>query len=157
MDKKEFLNLFSEVTGMKDNPFHPLVWVNGEPEIGKDVYIGGMSEVYAKGARVSIGDRCDIASFVVINCSDSHKKVIGLMDDSERRDIIIENDVYIGTQSFVGGGTRIGHHSVIGAGTVVPKGEYPPYTLIVGNPAIVKPEYYKEACLRRKEIDDSPQ
>jgi acetyltransferase-like isoleucine patch superfamily enzyme len=157
MDKKEFLNLFSEVTGMKDNPFHPLVWVNGEPEIGKDVYIGGMSEVYAKGARVSIGDRCDIASFVVINCSDSHKKVIGIAEDVDRQNIIIENDVYIGTQSFIGGGTHIGHHSVIGAGTVVPKGEYPPYTLIVGNPAIVKPEYYKDACLRRKEIDNSPQ
>lgn len=147
MDREEFLKCFSEATNMKENRFHPLVWISGEPEIGEGVYIGGMSEVYAKGAKVVIGDGCDIASFVVINCSDSHKKVLGIMDDIDRQDIIIENNVYIGTQSFIGGGTHIGHHSVIGAGTIVPKGDYPPYTLIVGNPAIVKPEYYKHVCM----------
>ena len=144
MTKEEFLKLFSEATNMKENAFHPLVWINGEPEIGKNVYIGGMSEVYAKGAKVVIGDNCDIASFVAINCSDSHKKTIGLKEEIERADIVLEDHVYVGTQSFIGGGTFIGHHSVIGAGTIVPKGKYPPYTLIVGNPAIIKPEYYKD-------------
>ena len=76
MDKEQFQELFSELTDIKKNRFHPLVWMNGDPEIGENVYIGGMSEVYAKGARVVIGDNCDIASFVVINCSDSHKKTI---------------------------------------------------------------------------------
>lgn len=142
MDKNEFQKLFAEMTDMPSNQFHPLVWIGGDPEIGENVYIGGMSEVYAKGARVVIGDNCDIASFVSINCSDSHKKTIGISDEIERRDIIIENNVYIGTQSFIGGGTHIGHHSVVGAGTVVPRGEYPPYTLIVGNPAVVKSGYY---------------
>lgn len=144
MDKKEFQQCFTELTEIRENRFHPLVWINGEPEIGENVYIGGMSEIYAKGARVVIGDGCDIASFVVINCSDSHKKTIGLMDNIERRDIIIENNVYIGTQSFIGGGVHIGHHSVVGAGTIVQKGNYPPYSLIVGNPAIVKPRYYEK-------------
>lgn len=146
MNKEEFLKLFSDVTGMQKNPFHPFVWISGTPQIGNNVYIGGMSEVYAKGANVCIGDNCDIASFVVINCSDSHKKVLGLSKEIDRQDIIIEDHVYIGTQSFIGGGTRIGHHSVVGAGTIVPKGIYPPYTLIVGNPAVVKPEYYKKLC-----------
>jgi len=150
MDKEEFLKSFCDATDMKRNRFHPLVWINGDPQIGKNVYIGGMSEVYAKGAKVVIGDNCDIASFVVINCSDSHKRTIGLSEQIDRKDIIIENNVYIGTQSFVGGGTHIGHHSVIGAGTIVPKGDYPPYSLIVGNPAVVKPEYYKQQCLNKK-------
>lgn len=144
MDKAEFQKLFSELTDMRENQFHPLVWMNGNPEIGENVYIGGMSEVYAKGAKVSIGDNCDIASFVVINCSDSHKKTIGISDEIDRQDIIIENNVYIGTQSFIGGGVHIGHHSVVGAGTIVRKGEYPPYSLIIGNPAICKPGYYLE-------------
>lgn len=148
MDKEKFLKYFCEATDMKKNRFHPLVWISGEPQIGKNVYIGGMSEVYAKGAKVAIGDNCDIASFVVINCSDSHKKTIGIAKEAERDDIIIENNVYIGTQSFIGGGTHIGHHSVIGAGTIVPKGKYPPYTLIVGNPASIKLEYYKSQCLK---------
>lgn len=146
MDKEEFQKLFSELTDMRKNDFHPLVWMNGEPEIGENVYIGGMSEVYAKGARVVIGDNCDIASFVVINCSDSHKKTIGISDEVDRQNIILENNVYVGTQSFIGGGVHIGHHSVVGAGTIVRKGYYPPYSLIVGNPAICKPGYYKNEC-----------
>lgn len=150
MDKNEFQELFSELTDIPANRFHPLVWIGGDPEIGENVYIGGMSEVYAKGAKVVIGDNCDIASFVSINCSDSHKKTIGISDEIERKDIIIENNVYIGTQSFIGGGTHIGHHSVVGAGTVVPKGDYPPFTLIVGNPAVVKLEYYKDAFIDRQ-------
>ena len=144
MDILEFQKLFSELTEIRENRFHPLVWMNGDPDIGENVYIGGMSEVYAKGARVCIGDNCDIASFVVINCSDSHKKTIGLLDEIERQDIIIENNVYIGTQSFIGSGVHIGHHSVVGAGTIVRKGEYPPYSLIIGNPAVCKPGYYLE-------------
>ena len=148
MDKEEFYNRFSELTDFKKNTFHPLVWINGDPEIGKRVFIGGLSEVYAKGARVCIGDDCDIASFVSINCSDSHKRTIGLMQEIEREDIIIENNVYVGTHSFIGGGTHIGHHSVIGAGTIVPKGKYPPYSLIVGNPAVVKPGYYQNKCMK---------
>jgi acetyltransferase-like isoleucine patch superfamily enzyme len=143
MDKEEFLKYFCEATDMKKNRFHPLVWISGEPQIGKNVYIGGMSEVYAKGAKVAIGDNCDIASFVVINCSDSHKKTIELNDEIEYGDIIIENNVYIGTQSYIGRNVHIGHHSVIGAGTIVRAGEYPPYSLIIGNPAIVKAGYYR--------------
>lgn len=144
MNSNEFYELFSEITNMKKNPFHPLVWISGEPTIGKNVYIGGMSEIYSKGAKVTIGDNCDIASFVVINCSDSHKKTIGISEEIERGDITIENNVYIGTQSFIGKGVHIGHHSVVGAGTIVRSGYYPPYSLIVGNPAICKEGYYKE-------------
>ena len=142
MKKEEFHSLFTELTDIRENPFHPLVWIGGEPEIGKNVYIGGMSEVNAKGAKVVIGDNCDIASFVVINCTDSHKRTIGLSEEIERKDIILENNVYVGTQSFIGGGVHIGHHSVVGAGTIVREGNYPPYSLIVGNPEVVKEGYY---------------
>ena len=46
MDHEEFENFFSEITTFKKNPFHPLVWIVGEPKIGKNVYIGGMSEIH---------------------------------------------------------------------------------------------------------------
>lgn len=143
MDIEEFKRNLSDATDMKKNPYHPFVWINGDPEIGENTYIGGMTEIYAKGARVSIGSNCDIASFVSINCSDSHKKTIGISEEVDRADITLGNNVYVGTMSFIGGGTHIGHHSVIGAATSVPKGVYPPYTLIVGNPATVKPRYYE--------------
>ena len=142
-DDIKFQELFASLTGFQANQFHPLVWIVGEPAIGIGVYIGGMSEVNAKGARVSIGDYCDIASFVAINCADSHKRCIGLSTDVERCDITIGDHVFIGSHAVIKGGARIGHHSVIAAGTVVGSIEVPPYSLVIGNPAQVKPGYYK--------------
>ena len=78
MNEKRFKELLEKVTNFKNNPYHPLVWINGDPILGDNVAIGGFSEINAKGAQVVIGNNCDIASFVSINCADSHKKCIGL-------------------------------------------------------------------------------
>lgn len=134
---------FARAAGIPENPFHPLVWINGAPEIGQGVFIGALSEVNARGARVVIGDHCDIASFVTINCADSHRRCIGLASEIDRGDITIEDHVFIGSHSVVKGGTRIGHHSVIAAGTVVPVADIPAYSLVAGNPGVVKPGYYR--------------
>ena len=144
MTAEEFARLFRQMTQFKENRFHTLVWISGEPEIGENVYIGGFSEVNAVGARVRIGAYCDIASFVSINCADSHKRCIGLLDEIERRDITIEEHVFIGSHSFIKGGAHIGHHSVVAAGTIVERGVVPPYSLVVGNPMRVKPGYYRK-------------
>ena len=133
---------FSRHTSFKSNRFHPLVWILGEPEIGENVYIGGMSEINAKGGKVSIGANCDIASFVSINCVDSHLKCIGLANDVIRKEITIGENVFIGSHSVIKGGANIGHHSVIAAGTIVDACIVPPYSLIVGNPMTIKPSYY---------------
>lgn len=139
-----FLTTLERILQFKKNSFHPLVWINGKPEIGENVYISGFSEIYAKGAKVVIGDGCDIGSFVAINCADSHKKTIGLVSEIEREDIIIERHVFIGSHCMIKGGAVIGHHSVVAAGTIVDKGVIPPYSLIVGNPMVVKPRYYEQ-------------
>ena len=144
IEPAELWRSLSALTGMKENRFHPFVWIVGEPQIGERVYIGGFSEVNAKDARVVIGDFCDIASFVTINCADSHKLCIGLATAIERADIVIEDHVFIGSHSVVKGGARIGHHSVVAAGTIVGPGDIPPYSLVVGNPMTVKAGYYKE-------------
>jgi acetyltransferase-like isoleucine patch superfamily enzyme len=144
MDMKKFQELFTSLTDFKANRFHPLVWIHGEPEIGKNVFIGAMSEINAKSARIFIGDNCDIASFVSINCADSHRQCIGLSDEIERKDIIIENNVFIGSHSFVKGGAQIGHHCVIAAGTIVEGTKIPPYSLVFGNPMQIKRDYYLE-------------
>lgn len=144
MDLSEFQELFTALTYIKKNRFHPLVWINGEPEIGKNVYIGGMSEVNAKGAHVIIGDNCDIASFVAINCADTHKKCIGVSDKAECRDIVLEHNVFVGSHSVIKGGAHIGHHSVVAAGTIVDGILVPPYSLLFGNPLQVREGYYME-------------
>lgn len=144
MDTTEFQELFAQLTNFKTNRFHPLVWISGEPEIGEHVFIGAMSEVYAKGARVVIGDHCDIASFVAINCADSHKRCLGLSDEIERKDIVLEHHVFVGSHSMIKGGAHIGHHSVVAAGTIVEGVTIPPYSLVVGNPMQVKPGHYRK-------------
>jgi acetyltransferase-like isoleucine patch superfamily enzyme len=132
------------VTGFRENPFHLLVWILGEPKIGEGVYIGGMSEINARDANVTIGDYCDIASFVSINVADSHNKCIGLSDKVDRRDITLEHHVFVGSHSVIKGGAHIGHHSVVAAGTIVDGIKIPPYSLIFGNPMQIKAGYYKE-------------
>jgi acetyltransferase-like isoleucine patch superfamily enzyme len=147
-DLERFAAMLAQLTTFKPNPYHPLLWIAGDPVIGKGVGIGGFSEVNAKGARVVIGDYCDIASFVAINCADSHLRCIELSDEIERRDIVIEEHVFIGSHSVVKGGAHIGHHSVVAAGTIVDRGTIPPYSLVSGNPMVVRPGYFKDRARR---------
>jgi len=145
MDITTFGDLFAKFIHFKKNRFHPLVWINGEPEFGENVYIAGMSEVNANGAKVSIGDNCDIASFVAINCADSHRLCLGLATEVDRKDIILENNVFVGSHSVIKGGAHIGHHTVVAAGTIVEGVVIPPYSLVVGNPMVVKEGYYADS------------
>ena len=146
--EREFRATLARVTTFPENPFHPLVWIVGTPVFGKNVYIGGMSEVNASEVNVTIGDNCDIASFVSINSADSHRLTLGIGPDVDRGDITIENNVFIGSHCMVKGGAHIGHHTVIAAGTIVDAGYIPPYSLVVGNPMKVKPGYYRERIER---------
>jgi len=148
MNIEEFQTLFTNLTDFKKNRFHPLVWIGGTPKIGKNVYIGGLSEVNARGAKIVIGDNCDIASFVSINCADSHKACLGIENKVERKNITLEEHVFVGSHCLIKGGTHIGHHSVVAAGTIVEPGKIPPYSLIFGNPMKIKKEYYRK-CFKK--------
>lgn len=144
MNLDEFEELFLKLINFKKNRFHPLVWITGTPTIGKNVYIGGMSEIAAKNSNITIGDNCDIASFVSINCGDSHKRCIGLASEVKHDEIILEKNVFVGSHSVIKAGAHIGHHSVIAAGTIVDGIKIPPHSLVSGNPMKVKNEYYKK-------------
>ena len=48
--------------------------------------------------------------------------------------VIIEDDVLIGSNVVILTGTKIGKGSVISPGSIL-SGEYPPYSILVGNPA----------------------
>ncbi len=48
--------------------------------------------------------------------------------------IIIDDDVWVGANSVILAGVKIGKHCVIGAGSIVTK-DIPDYTIAVGNPA----------------------
>ena len=140
----KFKNLFLRFIENKKNSYHPLVWINGNPKIGKNVYIGGFSEVNAKGSKITIGNNCDIASFVTINVSDSHLKTIKKNKNIIKKNIIIGDNVFIGSHSAILGGTKIKNNSVIAAGTVLRGENIPEYSLAIGNPARIKKNYYKK-------------
>ncbi len=129
--QRNILDWLMMLAGHKPNQFHQFLWINGTPIIGPNTYIGGYGEIYAKGARVIIGNNCDIASFVAINCADSHNKTIEKSNEIEKKDIYIGNNVFIGSHCAILGGTKIGHHSVIGAGSIIKNKDIPPYSLYV--------------------------
>jgi acetyltransferase-like isoleucine patch superfamily enzyme len=150
----EFKNKVIDSLELPHNTMHPLVYISGNPSIGEGSYIGLFSEINANKSKITIGKNCDIASFVSINCADSHKLTLGLSKEIERKEIIIEDNVFIGSHCFIGGYVKIGHHSVISAGTIlINKQEIPPYSLIFGNPAVIKEGYYKD----KVDNNDTPQ
>ena len=141
MLNKIIQKIFTKFTTFKANPYHPLVWINGNPKIGKNGFFSGFSEINAKHANVTIGDNCDIASFVAINAADSHNKCLGLSNEIDRKDITIGNNVFIGSHCVVKGGANIGNYCVVGAGTIVDAIDIPDYSLVVANPMIIKKGY----------------
>ena len=82
-----------------------------------------------------------MARFVAINVADSHLRCIGLADANVCRDIVIGDHVFIGSHCAILGGSVIGHHSVIGAGTVIRGIWSPPFSLVIGND--VKAGFYR--------------
>lgn len=92
---------------------------------------------------VTIGRYCRLAGEIKIFDNNSHP-----VDYRERRDnggrmsardvapVVIEDDVWIGTQSIIMKGVRIGRGAIVAAGSVVTK-DVPAHTLVGGNPARV--------------------
>ena len=66
------------------------------------------------------------------------------VNEIDRKDITIGNNVFIGSHCVIKGGANIGNYCVVGAGTIVDAIDIPDYSLVVGNPMIVKKGYYKK-------------
>ena len=118
----------------------------GKINLGLNVSIGRGSEINAgKSQKVSIdiGDGCDIASNVTISALDSHMQCLGLDPEIEQRGIVIEDHVFVGEGARILGGTKIGHHSVIGAGVVLKGQQLPPYTRVRVPEPVIEPGFYR--------------
>jgi acetyltransferase-like isoleucine patch superfamily enzyme len=109
----------------------------GTPEIGKDTWIGYNVVIEAINAKVIIGKHCSISSGVNIVSHSSHLEAT-LRGDRVKGDIIIGDNVFIGTNSVILGNVKIGSGSIIGALSLVKDIDAPPNSLIVGIPAVIK-------------------
>lgn len=136
-----------------DNPI-----LTGNVKIGRYTSINGPStRICAEINSVIIGSFCSIASNVIIQeynhrydnittyFINSHLiKDKMIQEKSSKGDILIEDDVWIGSNSVILSGVKIGRGCIIGAGSIVTK-SIPPYSIVAGNPArIIKQRFDNE-------------
>ncbi len=109
--------------------------------IGNNVGIGWRTAMYV-GTKIIIGDNVRIAgegslSGYAGHPLDAEARALGEPDkDEQARDIILENDVWLGRGVIVNAGVTIGKGTIVGAGSVVTK-SLPAGVLAGGTPARV--------------------
>lgn len=124
--------------GLADNPYNKHAWILGEPEIGDRVWIGAFTLIDALHAPLKIGRGTDISSGAQILTHSTVRRAIsekrhGEVDSAPTE---IGEFCFIGTHATILMGAKIGHHSVIAAGAVVPQFmKVAPYSLVAGVPA----------------------
>lgn len=124
------------------------VAISGEVKIGKFCSINGPG-TFLIGAysEIEIGNFCSIARNVQIqgvyhnyNRATSYSIIKSIFKERDigefivKGKIVIEDDVWIGANSVILSGVKIGRGSVIAAGSIVTK-DVEPYSIVGGNPA----------------------
>lgn len=141
----------------------------GKSEVFGKVQIGRYSSINGPSTRICsavhhvyIGSFCSIASNVIIqeynhaiNLPTTYNIFSHIFNDNQTSDsivskgpIIIDDDVWIGSNSVVLSGVHIGKGSVIGAGTVVSK-NIPPYSVVIGNPCKIIRKRFSDEIIQK--------
>lgn len=120
--------------GYEDVVLHDSTTVTGDVAIGRGTFVGPQCNLDGSGGLV-IGNHCSIAVGTRIFSHDSVKwAVSGGKHPVERSATVIEDNCFIGANSVVLRGVRIGRCSVVGAGAVVTS-DVAPNTIVAGVPA----------------------
>lgn len=104
---------------------------------------------FAAGVKVILGGehRTDWVTTYPFNVLwESSKHITG--HPKTKGDVIIGNDVWIGTEALILSGVTIGDGAVVGARSVVAK-DVPPYAIVVGNPAKIVKYRFDENVIAR--------
>jgi acetyltransferase-like isoleucine patch superfamily enzyme len=112
----------------------------GDIIIGKRSRIG-MSNVLI--GPISIGNDVIMAQNIVMSGLNHGYEDITLPPHNQpvtKKQITLEDEVWIGANSVVLAGVTIGKHAVVAAGSIVTK-NVPAYSVVVGNPARVIKQY----------------
>ena len=134
--------------------------------IGNYSSLGSGTRILTTRAKVKIENYVMFGPAVTIVSGDHRTDMIGKymaeIADSDKRpnddlDVIIEDDVWVGTKAVILKGVTVGKGSVVAAGSIVTK-DVPPYSIVGGVPArVIKmrftPEEIKEheTILTKKE------
>lgn len=123
--------------GIPSNRYNPHAWIIGNPMIGEGTWIGAFTLVDGRGG-LSIGLGCDISSGAHLLTHSSAWRCVTERGYNrvDQWPTVIEDFVFVGENATVLMGVRIGHHSIVAAGSVVLEGTIiPPYSLVAGVPA----------------------
>ena len=108
--------------------------------------------------------RGSFSSYNLCVCPGNHMPVVGMwkhdvtdaikdeldIEGKYDHDIIVEEDVWLGINVTLLNGAHIGRGCIVGAGCVI-SGEWPPYSVIAGNPAkIIKPVFPLDDIIRHE-------
>lgn len=119
------------------NPYHPLAWIVGEPEIGEGTWIGAFTLIDGSGG-LRIGRGCDISSGAHVYTHSSVRRCVSgrAHPEVDRAPVTIGDHVFVGANAVVNMGVTIGDGAVVAAGAVVTR-DVAPYTVVGGVPARV--------------------
>lgn len=128
--------------------------------VGKKVRIQrGISIINAPNEQVHLGDYSVLAPNVTI-VTNSHRSTVGKAqfeisgthENDKSADVIVAEDVWIGTNSTILAGVHIGRGAIVGAGAVVTK-NVPPYSVVAGVPArIIAAVFCKRDILEHESL-----
>jgi acetyltransferase-like isoleucine patch superfamily enzyme len=126
-EKARFLN-FGEGTTIYDSSL-----VIGDVKVGRNTWIGPYTIIDGSGG-LEIGDFCSISAGVHIYTHDSVKWTLsGGRAEYERLPVKIGNCCYVGPQTIITRGTKIGSHCLIGANSIV-NSDLDDYSIAAGSP-----------------------
>jgi acetyltransferase-like isoleucine patch superfamily enzyme len=112
--------------------------IKGRLTIGDRVVIGSGANIRAAGGVIAIGNNALLGQKVSLIAAnhvlDNKAPYRDLPWDEEKTDVILEENVWIGTGAIILPGCTVGRNSVVAAGSVVTK-SIPPNQLWAGVPA----------------------
>lgn len=110
----------------------------GKIVIGEGTAFNNNVCIMSNGSEIRVGQRCLIGLNVEIFDSDFHRlnPLERGGNNANSRDVIIEDDVFLGNGVKVLKGVRIGASTIVGAGSIVTS-DLPNGVIAVGNPAKV--------------------
>jgi maltose O-acetyltransferase len=111
--------------------------------VGDDVLLNDHPCLIASRSRIVIGSHVMFGPGVTIVGGNHRTDIVGrfmtsIRDEEKRpeddREVVIEDDVWVGARAVLLSGVRVGRGAVVGAGAVVTK-SVPPYGIAAVNPA----------------------
>lgn len=116
---------------------------NGNIKVGKNSYISFFSHInLGNNSNLIIGDNVSIAhnTRIYTISFDTKEFITNKLKKDYEKDVIIGNNVLIGTNSFINPGVTIGSNVVIGANSVITK-DIPSNCVVGGIPAKILKQY----------------